>query len=225
MQESSVSLEKKAIKAGVAMDWALAKELNQEILKGDPKNIDARSRLGKACLELKEYPKAAKYFKEVLEIDPLNQTALKNLSLAKEKKTSKSNGVAKSNIILEPGTYAETSIEITAKRYKAESFTKGQVLFLKQNHKTIKVNYTKNDGTLVEIGELNNENIIRKIISAKKEKIDIKATYLKGHDKSGAILVIAESPIFEAERQDVKPYMKRDFIEDSSENVETVIED
>lgn len=72
-----------AIKAALECNWKRAIEVNQAILKEQPKDIDALNRLGFAYLKLGEAKRAKKIFEKVLKIDPFNPIALKNLKKLK----------------------------------------------------------------------------------------------------------------------------------------------
>lgn len=88
---SSVSsnLSDQAIQAALNCRWEEALRLNKQILKVDPQNIDALARCAKAYLELGRSNLAKKFYSEVLQYDPYNPIALKNLKIIK---AFKSNG-------------------------------------------------------------------------------------------------------------------------------------
>ena len=95
MSLSLAVLTKKAIEASLKQKWAEAISLNSDILKVYPDNIDAKIRLGRCYLQTKEFSKAKKIFKEVLEKDPINSIALRNYDLAKNQKTECNGNSAK----------------------------------------------------------------------------------------------------------------------------------
>jgi len=71
--------EKEAIQATTAGAWQKAIELNQKIIKADPKNVPAFNRLARAFLENHHFAKAKKTYQKVLAIDQFNPIASKNL--------------------------------------------------------------------------------------------------------------------------------------------------
>lgn len=59
--------------------WEEAVELNREILEGQPNDVGALNRLGKALSELGRYGEAHASYSQALELDPANQIARRNL--------------------------------------------------------------------------------------------------------------------------------------------------
>lgn len=68
-----------AIKATLKGDWEKAIELNLELTKINPKDVESLNRLGFAYGALGKIKEAKKTYKEVLDIDDTNPIALKNL--------------------------------------------------------------------------------------------------------------------------------------------------
>ena len=134
-------LTKKAIDAALNSKWKEAVSLNLQILTRDPSSTDAKIRLGRAYIQTGEFNKAKRIFKEVLESDPINPVALKNYSLASQKKSEKNHITLADpkSLLKEPGTTAETTVEITAKRITASDFSPGEPLLLKIDKKTISI--------------------------------------------------------------------------------------
>lgn len=85
----SSNLSDQAIRAALDCRWEDALKLNRQILKLDSQNIDALARSAKAYIELGKSNLAKKYYTEVLNYDPYNPIALKNLKIIK---AFKSNG-------------------------------------------------------------------------------------------------------------------------------------
>ena len=85
----SSNLSDQAIKLALDCRWEEALKINRQILKLDPQNIDALARSAKAYIELGKSNLAKKYYSEVLNYDPYNPIALKNLKIIK---AFKSNG-------------------------------------------------------------------------------------------------------------------------------------
>lgn len=77
--ENTALLEKEAIKAAMKGAWDQAIELNQKILKLEPKNISALNRLARAFWEKGNLALARKGYRQVLLLEPYNTIANKNL--------------------------------------------------------------------------------------------------------------------------------------------------
>jgi tetratricopeptide (TPR) repeat protein len=218
-----MDLEKQAVKAAVSSDWNLAREINLQILELEPKDIDAKVRLGKAYLELRDYTKAKKCLKEVLAIDPINTVAQKNLQLAKEEKHSPATQNGFRSLIKEPATYVEVHAEITAKGFTAAKISVGAIFALKVLVNQTKVLYDYKDQT-VELAIVVDEKIQKRLKVGKEHGAVLTGTYVKGSDKNITLLINSSLPIFDGERQELKPYTKRDFM-DSDNEPEPVVEE
>lgn len=207
---SNVStLEKKAIKLALKENWEDATSINQEILEIDPENLKAKIRLGRAYLQLKDFNKAEKLFKEVLVKDPINLIAKKNFELAKKKKTKNTMNVSGKALVKEPGTTCETVATLTANRIDADDFAYGAEFKLKiLKTKISLLNSGKVVGVLVE------EPIIKTIQKANKNDSGIQAMFIGGNGKDIKVLVRCKKPVFKGDKQDVKPYLKKGSIEE-----------
>lgn len=79
-----MSLSKtKAIETALQGDWEQAVKLNKELLKENPEDVEALNRMGLAYMVLGKNTNAKSTYKKVLEIDPLNSIAIKNLKRIK----------------------------------------------------------------------------------------------------------------------------------------------
>lgn len=78
--DNSALLEQQAIKAAMKGAWDQALELNQKILKLEPKNTAALNRLARAFWEKGNLDSARKSYRQVLSIDRYNTIASKNLT-------------------------------------------------------------------------------------------------------------------------------------------------
>lgn len=90
--KSSLNLPHQAIYAALNCLWDKALTLNKTILKTEPNNVDALSRLGRACFELGKVEQAKKWYNQAIKIDPYNPIVLKNLKILK---VWKPNGIKK----------------------------------------------------------------------------------------------------------------------------------
>ncbi len=82
-------LHEQAINAALDSNWNMALKLNKQIIKIDPRNVDALNRQAKAYMELGRANLAKKYYSEVLNIDPYNPIAQKNLKIIKSFKSNR----------------------------------------------------------------------------------------------------------------------------------------
>ncbi len=77
------SRSEEAIRMAVEGRWEEAVAINQDIIEVSPNDIDAHNRLGKAMAELGHNSGARKAYKRVLELDPKNSIAERNLNRLK----------------------------------------------------------------------------------------------------------------------------------------------
>lgn len=82
-------LRDKAIQTALIGDWNGAIATNKELLKENPKDIDALNRLALAFTVIGKLNKAKTTYQLVLKIDPLNPIALRNLKNIKISKSIK----------------------------------------------------------------------------------------------------------------------------------------
>ena len=97
-----------AIKQALKGDFLTACKTNEQILKQDPKNIDALNRLGQAYLQLGHLQKAKTVYCKALRLDRFNPIAKRNLEKIKDfptKKLKQNQSLCKSkiNFLEEPG--------------------------------------------------------------------------------------------------------------------------
>ncbi|OGO43796.1 MAG: hypothetical protein A2137_03570 [Chloroflexi bacterium RBG_16_58_8] len=70
---------KEAIDLAMQARWQEAVNLNQEIVRDFPDDVDAFNRLGRASLELGQYQQARKAYESAAKLDPYNAIAGRNL--------------------------------------------------------------------------------------------------------------------------------------------------
>jgi len=70
---------KEAIDLAMQGRWREAEAVNREIIEHFPKDVDVYNRLGRAYMELGEYPQAREAYSRAVELDPYNVIAKKNL--------------------------------------------------------------------------------------------------------------------------------------------------
>ncbi|MBI2620644.1 tetratricopeptide repeat protein [candidate division WWE3 bacterium] len=209
MPDSQPELTRQAINAAIEGNWAKAIELNHKILKENPNELNAKTRLGRAYLQISEFSQAKKYFREVLNVDPINQIALKNYDRAVQRKVENGNGKLKINsFIKEPGTYVEFTFPTKNEAAQIESVDAGTKLSLRIGKTSTAVYLQKSI-----LGNLGPE-ATKKLTSAKKQKAKLDAEFLSGRDGEVKIAINASVPVFRGEKQEVRPYIKKGSIEE-----------
>lgn len=73
-------LQEQAIRQALNANWQAALDLNLQILKKDPEDIDALCRLARAYAELNKKQLALKTYRKVIRLDRFNTIAKKNLA-------------------------------------------------------------------------------------------------------------------------------------------------
>jgi tetratricopeptide (TPR) repeat protein len=216
MSLSLAVLTKKAIDASLKQKWQEAIDLNSTILKVYPDNIDTKIRLGRCYIQTKDYSKAKKIFKEVLEKDPINTLALKNLELAnKQKSDCNGNGgtLSTRSLLKEPGTTCETSFLVESKIIKQEDFTSGEMLPFKAKKKEIEIKKVRK-GKNITIGSIEDNYIVQRVLCAIDKGAKVKITYTKWKDKNMCVLVKTSIPVFKPDKVDIRPYLRKGAIEE-----------
>lgn len=185
-------LAQKAITAALNGNWGKALEINVEILKKKPKNIDALNRLAKAYCELGNIPKAKSIAKNVLKIDPYNKIAQKSFEKWKDQKSAKTNGkdtfpVKAQTFLEEPGKTKIVKLINLGDPVSISSLDAGDCLEMTQN--THRVNLKDENGKyigrlpddlaahlkkLIRIG--NEYKVFVKSVSGEEVKVFIKET-------------------------------------------------
>jgi hypothetical protein len=70
---------RQAIMLAMEGRWQESVEINKSIVSHFPNDVDAHNRLGKAYMELADYPKAKEAYEKALQLDQYNNIAKKNL--------------------------------------------------------------------------------------------------------------------------------------------------
>jgi len=215
MQHTLSSLSKKAIDAALKAEWDSAVELNSEILSLYPNDIATKLRLGRALIQTRQFPKATKVFKEVLDKDPINSVALKNLDLAKNHQTdAKTNeAVNTRSLLMEPGKCTECIGIITAKGITAREFAPGEELYIRVKKKSLELIKIRK-GTKVSVGMIDNPEVVRRANEASDMDGKFTAAFVKGEEKMITILLRSTIPVFRSGRQEIRPYIKKGTLDD-----------
>jgi len=214
MSLSLAVLTKKAIEASLQQNWKQAINLNTEILKVYPNNVDTKIRLGRCYLQTRDFTKAKKIFREVLKSDPINSLALKNLELAKNQKIEcNGNGSLKTKSLLkEPGTTCETNI-LTKKGVKGEDFMPGESLPISIKGKALEIYKYKKDKK-IQVGTIEETYIVQKVKCALEREKHVSVTFIKAKEKEILVLIKASIPIFKPDKIEIRPYLKKGTIDE-----------
>lgn len=177
-----------AIEAALSANWEEALKINKDIIKLEPKNVDALTRKAKACLELGDPEGAEKAYNEALKIDSYNPIALKNLKMMKalgnEKlKQNTQNGklhiLSASMFLQEPGKTKIVSLLKVAEPQKLSQVYCGMSVNLVVKGK--KVNVTDENDTYLGILPDDTAHLLARLISGgNKYECLVKSTKLNG---------------------------------------------
>jgi len=178
--------------------------------------VETNLRLGFAYLQLGEFKKAKKHYKEVLSFDPINKIALDKMKLVKEEKTEAFIVPDMDILLKEPGTSIEVPLEILTKGVTAEKFIFGEELLYRVNNKIISIH--KDNQTQSLINYLT-EAVAKNFLRALKEKAEIQIKFVGGKDKKIRVIITSSVSVFPSEKQDIRPYVK------SSDDGDTLIEE
>ncbi len=80
-----MTLKNQAIQTALEGNWTEAISLNKDLVKENPQDIDALNRLALAYTIVGKLKEAKSAYQKVVDIDPLNSIALRNLKKLKEK--------------------------------------------------------------------------------------------------------------------------------------------
>jgi tetratricopeptide (TPR) repeat protein len=147
IQESASpeELHKQAIHAAITCNWQTAIDLNQKILELEPQNTEVLNRLAKALFETGSYSQAKKIYTQVLEIDPYNTIAEKNLKKASSLKKdgiipdSASMSLSPSMFLEEPGITTLVNLVKIAEPQKLLKLSPGTVVTLVEKKRGLSV--------------------------------------------------------------------------------------
>lgn len=144
---STSNLQRQAIQAALNCDWAQALEINQELIKLEPTNIECMNRMAKAYFELGKYSDAKNIYEEVLKIDPYNPIAQKNLKKVTSFKkdgnghlnNNHPNTLSASFFLQEPGITKSVTLIKVAEPQKLLTLSAGQMVNLVTKNRGISV--------------------------------------------------------------------------------------
>jgi tetratricopeptide (TPR) repeat protein len=225
MQQTLALITKKAIDAALHSDWRSAIELNLQILERDPENTDSKIRLGRAYIQIKEFNKAKKIFKEILKKDPINAIAKKNLELANNNKTDNKNAtlINTKSLLMEPSKCSEQNLVIDTKGVTANEFHPGQELLIRVKKRELELIAVRK-GEKTTISTITDTNIVQRANTCMEKGGNINATYLRGNGKDITVILKASLPVFKSDKQEVRPYLKKGSFDEPELEIEEMEE-
>lgn len=138
----TLTLQRQAIQAALSFNWDNCIKLNKKILDQNPDDTDCLNRLARAYFETGRFSQSRKYYSSVLEIDPYNSIAAKNLKKlsAFKKDTKISNGhaqtISPALFLEEPGVTTVVNLVKLAEPQKLSLLSPGlEVTLSFKNHK------------------------------------------------------------------------------------------
>ncbi len=182
-------------------------------------------------IQLKQFEKAKKIFKEVLSVDPINSVALKNLEVAKSKKIDikHENGINSNHLLKEPGTTVEIVANINCKGVTGRDFTIGECLKFKVKKKNVDVYKCKKDKEIL-VSVLEDKEIVSRLNKAADLHAEVSGYVVRAADKSLTMIIKTSIPVFRSEKQDIRPYIKKglddiDLEDEDAEEEEEIVEE
>lgn len=150
---SNSNLSKLAIQKALNCEWEQALEINLELIKEDPQNIECLNRIAKAHFELGHYSDCKKLYEQVLGIDPYNPIAIKNLKRVSSFKkdgngiSSNHNGntLSASYFLQEPGITKSVTLIKVAEPQKLLTLSAGQIVNLVTKNRGIVITDFQNN--------------------------------------------------------------------------------
>jgi len=128
-----MTLTNQAIQTALEGNWNEAINLNKDLIKENPQDIDALNRLALAYTIVGKLKEAKTAYQKVVDIDPLNSIALRNLKKLKEKnikETNPSEYRINNNFLEEPGKTKVIELINTAQPKIIEGLRTGKSLTL-----------------------------------------------------------------------------------------------
>lgn len=184
-----IPLKSQAIQIALTGDWEQAISLNLEILKEEPKDIDTLNRLGFAYTILGKTQNAKETFQKVLDIDPANPIALKNIKKLSgpTQKIKPSLHIATNMFLEESGKTKIVTLVNTAPKQVVKTLQLGQLLQLSIKRSKIFVL----DEQKQYIGMLS-DDISRRLIKFLEGGNEYHA-YVKSADEHDVVVFIREA--------------------------------
>lgn len=190
-----------AIKAALENKWEKAIELNKFLLERYPNDIDTMNRLARALSETGSISEAKKIYKKILEIDPYNQIAEKNLNRLSSLRKNRviinkgTTNVKADQFLEEPGKTVVSPLKDTAMPQVLADLQIGDKVYLIPHKNEVTVNSSAGK----RIGKIDSEiaaTLAKNIRAGSKFEAFIKSISLVGKkdlkEKSQVLVFIRE---------------------------------
>ena len=109
----------------------------------------------------------------------------------------------------EPGTYAETIIDSIAREPTIRRMAKNDPLEIKYKASEFHVIF---DG--IDLGVIKEKIVLISLREAKNSKIELTGKFVSREEKAVRIGIASSKPVFNSDRQEIKPYLKKGAIEE-----------
>jgi tetratricopeptide (TPR) repeat protein len=134
----------KAIQLAMQNRWSEASEVNRQIIELFPDDVDSHNRLGKALMELGQYPESRNAYREAAKLDPSNTIAARNLQRLEQLTDADSEATPATPVdprlfIEEAGKTAVTALNDLANRTVLVRLTAGDPLSIDVDGNTVKM--------------------------------------------------------------------------------------
>jgi tetratricopeptide (TPR) repeat protein len=141
---------KEAIDLAMQARWQEAVDLNQEIVRDFPEDVDAYNRLGRACLELGQYQQAREAYENAVRLDPYNAIASRNIRRLNDIKETGDTAVETGKVepqqfIEEIGKAGMVTLEELAPKESRARVVAGDRVFLKLDGSVLTVESSRGE--------------------------------------------------------------------------------
>ena len=134
----------KAIQLAMQNRWSEASEVNRQIIELFPDDVDSHNRLGKALMELGQYPESRDAYRQAARLDPSNTIAARNLQRLEQLTDGDAEAIPPTPVdpklfIEEAGKTAVTALTDLADRAVLVRLTAGDPLTIEQDGNIVKM--------------------------------------------------------------------------------------
>lgn len=134
----------KAIQLAMQNRWSEASEVNRQIIELFPDDVDSHNRLGKALMELGQYPESRDAYRQAARLDPSNTIAARNLQRLEQLTEGEGEATPPTPVdprlfIEEAGKTVVTALTDLASRSVLVRLTAGDPLTIEQDGNIVKM--------------------------------------------------------------------------------------
>jgi len=227
-----------AIESALQNNWEKAILLNKELLKDYPEDVNVLNRLGHAYAELGQVNKASSTYKQILEIDPYNDLAKRNLERlstlrrtnlkAKEDKTP----LDPDAFIEEPGKTKTISVVDLAMTKVLITLRIGDSVILSPSKKTVSV-ISENNLRLGKLEPYWGEQIAAAIALGSRFNAIVKAIKVGKDSQTSTLSIFVREikrspklahPIFPIDNNNFTPFVREETLNYIKEQDASLVE-